>query len=226
MPHADFSLIRREIRDAARREFSEIRSKAPGESFYTFALYSDGDATTVCPAANTEQGYERRVKKYRSDREFMEMLKSFNLPFSPFDYRWGTNEWAHLHGGSGHFAAVSAKISADDAYDATADDGFAKHKGRVFAAMLLGLKDLDAEGFFGVGEQRERIILFCSATDASETAWLEEESARRLNSAAAYQSFFDQWITNTVMAENLADHKLDLDDDEVYREFSLSLEAG
>jgi hypothetical protein len=224
MPAVDFSEVRREIREAARRAFTEVRSKVGDEAIYTFALYSDGDAMTVCPAANTEEGYERRVEKYRSDPSFMEFLAERDLSFSPFDYRWGTNEWAYHYVGHGYFDAVYELINVDDRYDESDPDGFCTFKGRLFAAMVLGLKDLDAEGFFGVGEERGRITLLCSVSDSGEAAWLEEESARRLNPPAVYRAFFEQWITNPVMAENLDAHRAD--PGEVYRAFSASLEAG
>jgi hypothetical protein len=224
MPAVDFSEVRCEIKGAARRAFTEVRSKVGDETLYTFALYSDGDAMSVRAAANTEEGYERRVEKYRSDPSFMEFLKGYNLSFSPFDYRWGTNEWPYHHVGHGHFDDVCELIGADDRYDESDPDGFDTFKGRLFAAMLLGLKDLDAEGFFGAGEGRGRITLLCSVTDSAEAAWLEEESARRLNPPAVYRAFFEQWITNTVMAENLAEHRSD--PGEVHRAFCSSLDAG
>lgn len=224
MSKVDFSAVRDEIRNAAKRAFAEVRSKVRDETIYAFALESDGDAMTVCPAANTEEGYERRVEKYRSDPSFQESLKEFGFSFRPLDYRWGTNEWAYHHVGHGHFDTVFKQINADDRIDDSESDGWVTFKGRLFAAMVLALRDLDQMGCFGDFEDRERITLLCSVTDASEAAWLEEESARFLNPEVVYRAFFEQWITNSVMAENLAEHQAQPDD--VYKAFRESLEAG
>jgi len=97
-------------------------------------------------------------------------------------------------------------------------------KGRLFAAMLLGLQDLDAEGFFGTGELRERVTLLCSITDSADGAWLEEESTRRLNPPPVYQAFFERWKTNSAVAARFAKHLAE--PGEVYQAFSAHLASG
>jgi hypothetical protein len=55
--------------------------------------------------------------------------------------------------------------------------------------MIRALADLDKEGFFGTGEARERVTLFCTISDSDDAPGLENESARRLNPAAVYEAF-------------------------------------
>jgi hypothetical protein len=55
--------------------------------------------------------------------------------------------------------------------------------------MIQVLGDLDAEGFFGTGEDRGATTLFCSVSDSDFAEWLEEESACRLNPVPVYERF-------------------------------------
>ncbi len=64
---------------------------------------------------------------------------------------------------------------------------------RMKAAMILAMADLDAEGFFGTGGERERIQLRCGTytheggSDLGFTAW----TVRYLNPASQFQSFLE-----------------------------------
>jgi hypothetical protein len=183
---------------AARRSFAKVRGRNTGETFYVFALYTDDDASGVSPASNTAEGYGRRLGRYRNNAGFMESLKEMGLEFSPFDYKWGHPEWAFEAAESGEFEAADALIR-----DESRQEDYVEARAGVFAAMVLALKDLDAGGFFGAGDERARVTLMCSASDSAATAWLEDESARALNPPGVYQAFFAEWITNSVMKEGL-----------------------
>lgn len=151
MAKVDFALVRREIRDAAHRAFDAVRATHPDETFYAFALYSDDSAMTVCPTANTEEGYQRCVERYKANMSYMEFIASHGIPFEDCltNFRWGSGEWAYACEASEQFGAVYEMINVDGRYDDEDPDGFVNFKGRVFASMVLGLKDLDAEGYFG-----------------------------------------------------------------------------
>ena len=61
MTKVDFSALRGEIMDAARRAFEALMRNHPNERFYAFALYSDDGAMTVAPAANSEEAFRRKI---------------------------------------------------------------------------------------------------------------------------------------------------------------------
>jgi hypothetical protein len=192
MSNVDFMLVRREIKEAARRAFSGVRSQHPDETFYAFALCSDDSAMTVCPVANTEAAYRRCVARYAS----------YSPPVDAHYLRWGTVEWAYESAGQEYFDQVQNLINVEGRYEERDPDGFVRFKGRVFASMILGLKDLDEEGAFGVGEERKEITLFCSVSDSGCAVWMEDESARRLNPPLVYRAFSEQW--STYMAAELS----------------------
>lgn len=224
MSRLDVSALRQEIAQAARRAFLQVRAAHPDEAFYAFALYTDDDAMGVSPAANTEEAYQRRVERYQSDESYMQFLKEHDIAFNPFNYRWGTPEWAYEHDGQDQFQAVSERLDAVTGSGEMTLEEYEEFKGAVLAAMLLGLKDLDAEGTFGDGPERARITLFCSLSDSATAGWFEEESARRLNPPAVYDVFLEQWSTNSVMAEHLAAHRSA--PDAVYQAFRSFLDQG
>jgi hypothetical protein len=176
MAGVDFSLVRDEIKDAARQAFEAVRANHPGEQFYTFALYSDESAMTIVPAANSEEALQRQVRADGSS--------------APAWLRWSTGEWAYEGEGSEHFDSVSRRINVDERYEESEPGAFEAFRDNVYAAMVQALGDLDAEGFFGEGEAREAVTLFCSVTDADENLeQLDNESARQLNPAAVYEKF-------------------------------------
>jgi hypothetical protein len=68
---------------------------------------------------------------------------------------------------------------------------------------------------FGSGQEREQLTLLCSEPDSGCAVWLEDESARRLNSSKVYKRFRKQW--KTYMADDL--ELFQLEPDNIYREF-------
>jgi hypothetical protein len=204
-PAVDFDQLRRDIADATRLTFAAIRSRCAGGRLYGFALYSDGSAMTVCPAANTEEAYHLALEKSGASE-----------PQEMNYYRWAFPEWgAEVDTDAKAFNAVCAKIGGANRYDEQAEDGFVRFKARVYGTMVLALLDLVNEGFFGSGQEREQLTLLCSEPDSGCGVWLEDESARRLNSSKVYKRFRKQW--KTYMAEDLELFQEDPDD--IYLEF-------
>src|SRR5271166_3494257 len=77
-------------------------------------------------------------------------------------------------------------------------------RAQAYVAMAMGLRDLDAEGFFGTGPEREKVTIFCSMVDSEETVWLEAESAQLLNPPQVYDRFFAEWLPARTTPEELA----------------------
>lgn len=181
----DFDLLRQEIKDAARAAFGVVRRNHSDEQFYAFALYSDESAMTVCPAANTEEGLARRAEEY-----------GYSKPQQLASLRWATGEWAYEFEGAEFFDRACALINGEDRYEGEADEdpleeseAFVAFRTQVFEVIVLALEDLDAEGFFGAGDAREAITLFCTLSDFDEAGQIEADSARRLNPASVYERF-------------------------------------
>jgi hypothetical protein len=61
------------------------------------------------------------------------------------------------------------------------DAAFARHRQQVFQLMIDVLADMDADGLFGRGAERERVTLLCSVTDPDDPMALLDRSVRTLN---------------------------------------------
>ena len=177
------------IRDAARAAFGDLRRAHPHETFYAFALYTDDGWMTIVPAANSEEGFKRASGDGDAD------------PDERTYTRWATAEWAYEAAGDERFNAANDLLNAPDQAMETADSDEAeelrhhREKGEaLLASMVEGLRLLDAEGFFGTGEERGRVTLFVSISDSDEAEETETSSARQLNPpqvAAAFAGRYD-----------------------------------
>ena len=176
MPNVNFATLQKKIANAARKAFKEIQNDHPGERFYAFALYTDDGAMTVEPAANSEEALESSAEEYDESPDTGWL-------------RWGTAEWAYEGEGGDHFNDVYDALNVKNPYDNKDPKAFGVFKQNLFETMILALKSLDDEGFFGTGKDREAVTLFCSVSDSEDAEDLEDQSAKRLNSKAVYKRF-------------------------------------
>lgn len=168
--------LQREILAAARQAFSLVRQQHPDETFYAFGLATDGDVVTVSPISNSEEGLQRLGKKY-------------NEPDLPLWLRWSPDEWEYWGVGGQYFGSVQKTIGAW-LYKDEDDKEFVARKKGFLNAFAMALKELDAEGLFGEGKERESITLLLHITDPSdfEVEWMLEY-VKDLNPAIAYQGY-------------------------------------
>ena len=189
----DFQALRTATREAAEQAFAEVRGAHPDEHFYAFALYTDDGVMTVEPAANTEEGFRRKVGDGRETN-----------PAQSNYYRWATAEWAYEAAGSEHFQAAYDLLNVPERYDGDGaeeaeeedpdeafeeDERFVAFKKQVIETMVEALSRLDSEGFFGSGGVREEVTLFVSISDSDAAQEVENDSARKLNPPAVYERF-------------------------------------
>ncbi len=177
-PAFDAEKLRRDVLEAARAALADIRAKAGDDPLYAFALYSDDDAGTIIPAANTERGLASKAKYY-GDRVELQYL------------RWGTAEWEYEgRPGANHFNSICDRLLSLAMSDAVPrGKGFVAHRWHVYEVAIKALEDLDREGVFGVGKARQEMTVFCTISDSNDARRLERESARRLNPPAVFRRF-------------------------------------
>lgn len=180
----DASALQDSIRDAARTAFRELQQSHPEETFYAFALYTDGGLMTVMPAANTEEAFEDAADG-ESDRAELAA------------YRWSTGEWAHEGAGDEHFDAV-CQVLRDAALEQAAEEDSAAEAFRaranlVIRSMIGALHQLDEEGLFGRDKAREKVTLFVSVSDSDGALAIETKSAEQLNPPRVAAKFAKRW---------------------------------
>ncbi len=169
------------VRDAARQAFGDLRRSRADEAFYAFALYTDDGWMTIVPAANSEEGLRRANQ---DDQDPTDLRYT----------RWATAEWAYEAVGGEHFDAANELLNASDEEGAEADDAAEdpRHRAKgeaLLGSMVEGLRLLDAEGFFGTGERRDKVTLFISISDSDEAEEVETSSARQLNPPGVAAAF-------------------------------------
>jgi hypothetical protein len=190
----DFTALRADIARAAERAFTELKARHRGEHFYAFALYTDDGAQTVVPAANSEEGFARKLALSGADET--------EYPH----YRWSTGEWLYDAVGDEHFRGISDRLNAPGAAPSEEEDpsgeAFGAFKQGLLDAMTGALSDLEARGFFGKGAVREQVTLFASISDSDDAEEAENASARRLNPAPVLAAFLERYPESDADAED------------------------
>jgi Domain of unknown function (DUF4303) len=197
MSIVEFGAVRREMVDAARRAFSGLRREHPEERFYAFALCSDQEAEGICPSANSEEGLLRRQERmgYRREEDGFVSKKRGVLDDAGWNYyRWNLPEWSFHSQGIKEFRRLDPLI--EHASQAEEDDpgAFLAYRAQLYGTMILALRDLDVEGFFGKGMDRKAVTLFCDLVEPPDKYWFAPESAKLLNPASNFEEFSKQWM--------------------------------
>ncbi len=176
----DPAKLRKDVRAAAERALKELRKKAGKEPLYAFALYSDDDAMTLIPAANTESGLRACAERYG-----FTTAKQIDGSL-----RWSTAEWAYEGvGADRQFNEICEHLARFATGDWPVAGGHRRFRKQVYEAAIGALEDLDADGAFGRGKDRERLTLFVTISDSDVAPKLERASAKRLNSPEVYRRF-------------------------------------
>ena len=111
----DFETLKKQIEAAAKKAFLEMSEKHGAENIYSFALYSDEGAMTVCPSSNTLEAlknideddtvyfkYEPAEWAYEmegADKEFNDICTSLRTELEKYENRYEDEEeygkWFH-----------------------------------------------------------------------------------------------------------------------------------
>ncbi|KVH35217.1 hypothetical protein WS88_19490 [Burkholderia cepacia] len=128
-------------------------------------------------------GYKKRI------RERMEVGDDEKAP----EFTWATAEWAYESAEADSFNPLCKKL-ADTVLGSTIPetrfDAFFKALQRD---MIEALRQLDQEGLFGTGAEREKITLFVTISDDNGAEELENRSAKILNPPAVFDRFINRY---------------------------------
>jgi hypothetical protein len=173
---ATYDLVRVAVREAARSAWRDLRTLHPGETFYYFGLATTAQSHRPAPTAASYDGLARTVAGYR--QQGVELL--------PDELRWSELESPFAFFGDAHFREVDQLFdSLDEPFERSATVN-----GRLREAMIAALAELDAEGVFGAGAQRDAVVVNVTVPGDGD-AELELASARRLNPPAALGRYED-----------------------------------
>lgn len=174
---AGYSRLRAAIRDAARAAWTRLRQEHP-ESYYYFGLWTTPLAHRPAPTALSVEGLARTVDDYRAR----------GMSVTEDELRWAENDSPFDLFGDEEFAGVEAQFDAfGNPYERPREVNAA-----LFDAISGALVDLDAEGFFGTGEARDRVVVNVTLPGHDRPADLLE-SARGLNPPGALLRYEADW---------------------------------
>ena len=165
----DFALLHTLVADAARLAFDAVRRAHPDQHIDSFALVSDDSALTIGCMANSREALA--ASDYGE-----EML-------------WNPAEWAFDEGGAYFDSAYRLLLQAHR--ELPFDVDFDIFRSGVFDACIGALAQLDAEGVFGSGAQREEFVLLFEVSDSEPL----EGVMARLNPPAVVARF-EAWMAS------------------------------
>ncbi|MDR2235442.1 MAG: DUF4303 domain-containing protein [Chryseobacterium sp.] len=176
----DFENLKQQIEDAARNAFSEGYRKHGAEKIYSFALYSDEGAMTVCPAVNTLKNMENA-----DEDDFLY-------------YKYEPAEWAYeMDGAEDQFDDICTLLRTELEKNMDDDEWFEVFQNKLYTTCIEVLEKLKNENFFR-NITGEDIFLIFTVSDYE----FEREELRkiitRLNDNAykdEYLGWMDTWGT-------------------------------
>src|SRR4026208_2314532 len=170
--------LRAAITNAARETFTKLRDTHSKETFYAFALYTSNSANYITASANTEEGLLQRAKHY-------EKQKKKGLRRHADLLRWHPPDWAYHCAGDDYFEAAEEILGVLPDINDLDEDRFEKEFDSRMFLFIEALKQLDVEGFFGRGKERQKVTLLVAMGDQETKLLLK--CAQQLNPANVYK---------------------------------------
>ncbi|TLX26156.1 DUF4303 domain-containing protein [Chryseobacterium indologenes] len=139
----DFQILKEQIEAAAKKAFLEIYEKHGEENIYSFALYSDEGAMTVCPSANTLKataGLDEDDKLY---------------------YTYEPAEWTYESSGADEaFNAICSQLRDELSQNEENEEWFTDFQPKLYAACIEVLEKLKNENFFSNITGQDIFLIF------------------------------------------------------------------
>ncbi|MCC6791856.1 MAG: DUF4303 domain-containing protein [Thermomicrobiales bacterium] len=178
--------LRLMIADAVRHAFRAVREHVPDERFYMFALYSTEMYRWFEPVPMGVQGLEKVTTEYQvlpsfreETRESIEASLRWSVADSPY-YGFGNELFKPIDD-------VIAEFNPDPGDDDAKWDRYMERVCVIQRAMIGALNDVDAEGLFGLGAERDAIVIGHDIGDQTDRSrW---EFALKLNPRSALSAF-------------------------------------
>ncbi len=184
----DYATFQAHLMDACRQAVAQLREKHAGEIFYTFVLIRSPLCDWVELNGCTEEGIARVIARYRSEGDTEPDL-DLRLRWSPGDYpverQVSEDMAAHpVTDSADEIASVVEELLNAQGWEG---EGFKRAVDEFADACLLALQALDAEGLFGQGEERAKVLVNLVLPDEEGASRLA--TAKRLNPAESWQAY-------------------------------------
>ncbi|WP_284195777.1 DUF4303 domain-containing protein [Chitinimonas prasina] len=173
----DFHLLQLMIENAAKQAFDGVRLRYPDQKFCGYALYSDPDAITICPAVNSLENLEKLVAGDPGDAVY---------------YRWSPGEWDHEFEGAEHFQDI-CRILQEEARCSHSTEARKRLKEEIYEACVLALENMKIQGYFYTGNDPIAVVFTVRGGETqSEIDWIG-----KLNTSESLNEFIRWSDPNT-----------------------------
>ncbi|REC60307.1 hypothetical protein DRF65_21765 [Chryseobacterium pennae] len=171
----DFETLKQQIEEAAKKAFLEMYEKHGAENIYSFALYSDERAMTVCPSSNT-----------------VETLKEIDEDDGVY-YKYEPAEWTHeMEGADQDFNEICTHLRRElDQHDED-DEWFQQFQAKLYTSCIEVLEKLKNENFFKNTIGKDIFLIFTVSDYEFEKQDLKDIIIR-LNDNE-YKSEYLEWM--------------------------------
>ena len=160
MPPIDREALETTMCAELRAAWSTLKSRHRGERFYSFGLYTTDLADYLMVTASTEEGLSEVTQRYVTQTGSEPAMQRAALRWSPVDSPLHA-EGEGLLAGSDRLRRAGADPYADTP---EADEAISL----VFDVAIQALKQLDGDGTFGPGPEREQLVLGIWKGDQSD----------------------------------------------------------
>ena len=164
----DFNILKAEIKTAVKEAFTAINAQHKDGDVYSFALYSDEGALTVCPSANTKTHLAEMISDDPDDAHY---------------YKFEPAEWQYESvGAEKRFSAISRQLFETN--KAGYDGSWSAFQKQLYETCISALEELRAEGFF-----EPSIFLLFTVSDTDQSPKQANAIVKRLNNNAYAEEY-------------------------------------
>src|ERR1043166_3954745 len=170
MQKADLKKLEDELYRHGLAGFRRIREAHPKAKFYCFGFYTNGEFTYVALTASTYEGLDKVAQNYKKNPPY----KAMSIEDLRLELKWSPDD-SPLHG-----AAQDVLTALDPLMDEVTTElrrrsdlkdnwkPFDEFVGQVRNCFAKALKRVDADGVFGRGEERKKVVVNFLMGDQSD----------------------------------------------------------
>lgn len=171
------------VYQAATAVFTNLQAAHPDEQFYAFALYTDGGAMTICPAASSREALSRKLAKEGIDAADEDVLY----------YTWSTSEWPYESWQGERFNDICTALRES----LPSEEDHEHFLAQVFQTMTNAMARVRDDGVFTSEKPGNAPVLFVTLTDDEQAEAVEDASAKALNSPEIYARFSARYASGS-----------------------------
>jgi hypothetical protein len=137
--------------------FKRIREAHPKDRFYCFAFYTSGEFSFVALTASTDEGLDRVAQEYKKNPRYSAM----SIADLKTDLKWSPDD-SPLHGAAEDVLTALEPLLAGTTAELrrrSDEKSYYEFAAQLRACFANALTRIDAEGVFGSGEERKKVVV-------------------------------------------------------------------